>query len=419
MSDSRDIFVSFAGAGDSVCPLGVLKVQETRGKEFFSFAFDEDFLLSRREFPPLDPELNFYSGAQYPSNGLFGLFLDTCPDRWGRRLMQRRAAELVRQGLRESARLRESDYLLGVCDETRMGALRFRLSPDGPFLNDDAAMAVPPLARLRELEEASRHLEEEDDPVRDDQWLSLLLAPGSSLGGARPKANVRDPDGSLWIAKFPSHNDQSNVSAWEYATMRMARDCGLQTPPCALKSFSRRGATFLVKRFDRKDGERIHFASAMTLLGRADGADAASGASYLELAQFMLQNSASPVEDLHELWRRIAFSIAVSNTDDHLRNHGFLLTQKGWRLSPVYDVNPNAQGSGLSLNISEDDNALDFALVMEVAPFFRLTRDQATEILHRIRQVGASFRTYADQAGIPRGDQEEMSGAFRACLATG
>jgi len=393
-------------------PLGVLSAETIRGKELFSFAFDSAF-LNQSTIPPLDPDLQLYAGQQFTNKVNFGLFMDSAPDRWGRKLMQRREALRAKRAETRPQCLLESDYLLGVFDETRMGALRFKLSPEGAFQNNDRQMAAPPWTRLRELEDACRHFEREESSDDHEKWLSMLIAPGSSLGGARPKANVSDPDGNLWIAKFPSHHDESNVSAWEYVVMLMARDAGLNVPECRQERFSRHGSTFLVKRFDRAGQQRIHFASAMTLLGKTDGADAEEGASYLELAQFLTQYGAKPQEDLVELWRRIAFSIAISNTDDHLRNHGFLLSGQGWRLSPAYDLNPNPDGTGLSLNISDVDNALDFDLAMEVAPMFRLSSDTAKKMLDQIRKAVSQFRAYAQRAGLSHAEQERMQSAFR------
>lgn len=224
---------------------------------------------------------------------------------------------------------------------------------------------------------------------------------------------MTDIGGNLWIAKFPAHNDTSNASAWEYATMQMARDAGLKVPQARLEKFSRFGSTFLVRRFDRNGTRRIHFASAMTLLGKSDGADAHSGSSYLDLAGFIMQYGAKPREDLQELWTRIVFSIAVSNTDDHLRNHGFLLTDSGWTLSPVYDINPNPQGFGLSLNITDTDNSLDFSLAREIAPMFRIKTNEAYDIISRVRSVVSTWRTYAGHAGISPAEQNQMQNAFR------
>lgn len=392
-------------------PMGVLTVQSSRGHEVFAFEFDSRWLTSHPH-QPLDPELQLYGGAQFSPRRNFGIFLDSSPDRWGRKLMLRREAIRAREARQSPRPLSEADFLLGVYDETRMGALRFKRSPDGDFLNDDRQMAAPPWARLRELEEASRHLE--DERLSDDhgRWLAMLFAPGSSLGGARPKASVLSPEGDLWIAKFPRKNDAWNTGAWECLTARMAKDAGVRIPEFRLEQFSSLGATFLTKRFDRAEKQRIHFASAMTLLGKTDGDDAAEGASYLELAEWMTKHCVAPQADLREMWRRIVFSIAVSNTDDHLRNHGFLLEQNGWSLSPAYDLNPNPQGLGLSLNISQEDNRLDLDLAREVAPYFRLDEAAAETIIAQVCATVRNWRKYASHLGIPRSEQDEMAPAF-------
>lgn len=412
MTEPRRMFVYFHPSNfDDPKFLGTLTSQFLRGKEMFSFAFDQRFLEENpKQF--LDPDLQMYSGFQYTDKANFGLFMDSAPDRWGRRLMLRREAVLARRDGRRTMPLNESDFLLGVDDETRMGALRFKTEADGPFLNNDKSMSAPPWARIRELEEASRNFEASSDPTEHGKWLDMLVKPGSSLGGARPKANVSFTDGSIWIAKFPARNDSSNVAAWEYATMQMAKDVGLRTPPCMLERLSKYGSTFLTKRFDRSGSKRIHFASAMTLLGARDGDDSLDGASYLEIAELIIRSGASPTEDLRELWMRIAFSIAVSNTDDHLRNHGFLLTPLGWRLSPLFDVNPNPLGNGLSLNVSDTDNSLDLSLAVEVAPLFRVTTKDVNEFLAKLASVVSNWRNYATHAHIPHSEQEEMSLAF-------
>ena len=391
--------------------MGTLISFFTRGTENFTFEYDHTYLLKHPD-RSLDPDLQLYKGPQFTNKKNFGLFLDSAPDRWGRKLMQRREAIRARQEKRKVNPLFESDYLLGVYDATRMGAVRFKLEEKGNYINDDAAMAAPPWTRLRELEEACRQLEQ-SDTENENKWLSMLIAPGSSLGGARPKANVCDNEGNLWIAKFPAHNDTGNTAAWEFVTMLMMKDCGIRTSEFKLEKFSKYGSTFLTKRFDRKGTKRIHFASAMTLLGRNDGANADSGESYLDLVKFIIQNGSNPQQDLQELWKRIVFSVAVSNTDDHLRNHGFLLENGGWRLSPAYDVNPFAAGSGLSLNINEYDNSLDFDLVLEVAPYFRLKQKNAEAELAHIRTIVSQWHEYASRAGIGRGEQELMQNAFR------
>jgi len=414
MSTAKTIYVYFDHLPQAQRPilLGILSAQTSRGKELFSFEFDKEWLRNNPA-QSLDPDLQLYAGPQFTTKPNFGLFMDSAPDRWGRKLMQRREAIRARKAAEKPNLLRESDYLLGVYDETRMGALRFKTAPNGNFLNDNNAMAAPPWTRLRELEDACRHLEADGGATEHEKWISMLIAPGSSLGGARPKASVSDPDGNLWIAKFPSNADTSNASAWEYATMLMARDVGLNVPEFRLEKFSRFGSTFLVKRFDRNGIQRIHFASAMTLLGRADGTDAQSGGGYLELAEFMMRYGATPDADLRELWTRIVFSIAISNTDDHLRNHGFLLTDSGWTLSPAYDLNPNPQGNGLSLNITDTDNSLDFALAVNVAPLFRVKESDANAILKKVAATVSQWRRYAERSGICHGEQEEMQTAFR------
>ena len=412
MSDRNRIYVYFDHETKTPERLGEISVQSTRGKEFFSFEFDREW-LKKHPGQILDPDLQLYAGPQFTAKSNFGIFMDSSPDRWGRRLMLRREALRAGKAGEPPKVLQESDYLLGVYDETRMGALRFKAEEDGHFLNDDGSMAAPPWARLRELEEACRRLDDDREPREHEKWLNMLIAPGSSLGGARPKASIAAPDGTLWIAKFPSHNDDSNVSAWEYAVMQMARDCGLNVPECKLEKFSKYGSTFLARRFDRRGKRRIHFSSAMTLLGKADGDGAQNGSSYLELAEFIMRYGAEPDRDLRELWSRIVFSIAVSNTDDHLRNHGFLLSGAGWRLSPVYDINPNPQGYGLSLNISESDNALDFSLALKNAHSFHLSDSEAEKILKKTTGVVSRWKTYATAVGIPRPEQETMQTAFR------
>ena len=243
--------------------------------------------------------------------------------------------------------------------------------------------------------------------------MGMLVAPGSSLGGARPKANVVDPAGELWIAKFPSAKDAVDQGAWEAVAATLARRCGIAVADSRAERFGRKWHTFLARRFDRANGRRIHFASAMTLLGRLDGTDSGDGASYLDLVEVIVRHGGAVDADLQELWRRIAFSVAISNTDDHLRNHGFLLGPTGWRLSPAYDMNPNPDGTGLTLNISEHDNALDFDLVRDVSGHFRVSSKDANSILARIGQVVAQWRGLAQEQGIARQEQEMMASAFR------
>ncbi len=394
--------------------MGCLHVQFIRGREIFSFEFNHDWLTSKSA-QIIDPDLQFYPGRQYADSRKisFDIFLDSSPDRWGRQLMRQREAIRARHENHPVRLLTESDYLLGVHDMTRMGALRFKLDYSGDFLSNDSELPAPPWTSLRELEAACRHYEEEDvTDSEHEKWLGMLLAPGSSLGGARPKANVVDNAGNLWIAKFPSRADNANTGAWEMVVHELARKSGLLVPECQIEKFSKHGNTFLTKRFDRKGPERIHFASAMTLLGKNDGDNYISGCSYLDLAQFIVRHGARPNEDLAELWRRIVFSIAVSNTDDHLRNHGFILTPQGWTLSPAYDINPNPNGGGLSLNISMTDNSLDFDLALSVAEHFRMPSSLAENQLAKIRHMVGTWREIAQHLQISRMEIENMSPAF-------
>lgn len=394
--------------------MGVLSASPAKGKESFSFEYADAWLRSGFS-QMIDPDLQLYSGAYYPRDDKpnFGVFLDSCPDRWGRVLMQRREAAIAKQEDRPAKKLLESDFLLGVYDEHRMGALRFKSDPDGPFLNDNKAMAAPPWTSLRKLEHASLKLEEDntDDPEYL-KWVAMLIAPGSSLGGARPKASVLDAHNDLWIAKFPSRNDDKDMAAWEMVTNQLAKNAGLNIAEGKLLQFNNRYHTYLTKRFDRiASGERIHFASAMTLLGHMDGEDA-SGASYLELMEFISRHGAAVEKDLEELWRRIVFSICVKNTDDHLRNHGFLLTDKGWLLSPAYDINPNEYGKGLSLNITDSDNSLDLDLAISIAGYFRLSDDKASRIIHQVSAAVKDWKKIAAKHKISNAEQERMSAAF-------
>lgn len=398
--------------------IGSLHSERLRGKEIFSFEYTEEWLKSEHAFL-LDPDLQLYSGLHYLNDdekANFGIFLDSSPDRWGRLLMRRREAAIARIEKIPEQTLFETDYLLGVFDGTRMGALRFKLDETGPFLNDNNELASPPWTSLRELEQISLKLEE--DNIVDDpeyfKWLSMLIAPGSSLGGARPKASIINKDSSLWIAKFPSRSDNSDVGGWEMVIYELAIKSGVNMAKSMVQKFSSKNHTFLTKRFDRnKKNERIHFASAMTMLGYTDGQDHTDGVSYLELVEFISNNGANIKEDLEELWRRIVFSICVSNTDDHLRNHGFILTDKGWVLSPAYDINPNETGTGLKLNISENDNSLDLALAMEVHEYFRLTKQKAEEIINKVKKSVQSWKDIATKYGISKTEQELKSNAFR------
>lgn len=397
--------------------VGVLHVIPSRGKEIFSFEYDHDW-IKHSKCHSLDPTLQLFQGPQYVPQGQdnFGIFLDSSPDRWGRFLMNRREAHLAREESRKEKKLLESDYLLGVFDEHRMGALRFRIDPQGPFLDNNKNYASPPWTSLRELEQASLEVEKENAEKNPSysKWLQMLIAPGGSLGGARPKASVLDEKKNLWIAKFPSGNDEYDIGAWEMIVYNLAQRAYINIPEAKLQKFNSRHHTFISKRFDRtKNNERIHFASAMTLLQHSDGDDASKGISYLELAEFIIQQGAQPEQDLEQLWRRIVFFICISNVDDHLRNHGFLLQNNGWRLSPAFDINPVAYGNGLKLNISETDNSQDLILAKEVAQYFRIKPVPANKIIQEVIKAVKGWRKEATRLGISVREQDYMKHAFR------
>ncbi|MES2205590.1 MAG: HipA domain-containing protein [Pseudomonadota bacterium] len=406
--------------------LGLLYARRSAGREVFEFEFEPSSLRHPSlSSLLLDPRIGLYEGRQHPAQGnkTFGVFADASPDRWGRLLMNRRLERDQRAGLVEaSTRLYELDYLLGVHDAFRVGALRFRKLDStgheiGNFLDDRQGNAAPPFIQLRELEAASLSLERDEDntAAAGNDWLRMLIAPGGSLGGARPKASIVDPEGHLWIAKFPSVRDHYDSGAWEMVIHTLARGCGLRVPQSLARRFASPHHTFLVKRFDRtSDDKRLHFASAMTLTNHQDGDDASTGASYLEIARVLINHGAQTDNDLNELWARIVFNMLVSNTDDHLRNHGFLLVPgKGWRLSEAYDMNPTADAYGLKLNISEADNALDLELARTAAPYFRVSAKKAEEIIELSKHVVKQWRLIAERLGIPTREQREMASAFR------
>jgi serine/threonine-protein kinase HipA len=412
----RSVFVyaDWEGLPEENVLMGQLQSELLRGKEVFSFVYSKEWLSSNFA-QTLDPDLVYSEGLQYLSDDKtnFGLFLDSSPDRWGRVLLRRREAAMARYEKRAIQNLTELDFLMGVFDGNRMGGLRFKREKEGPFLDDNKQYAVPAWTSLRELEQISLRLENDEASNDPDymRWLSLLVAPGSSLGGARPKASVVDEKGHLWIAKFPSVQDTFDVGAWELVTHRLATKAGVDMSEAKAQVFSTKHHTFLTKRFDRmSSGKRKHFASAMTLLGYSDGEE---GASYLELVEFISRQGANVQADLAQLYRRIAFSIAVSNVDDHLRNHGFLWTKDGWILSPAYDINPVETGSGLHLNISDIDNSLDWDLLKETAPFFRLEPEMADKIIQEVKEVVKEWEKEAKSVGINTLERDLKSNAFR------
>lgn len=392
--------------------IGILSAHFAKGRKAFSFSYDKVWIASEQQ-RLLDPDIQFVSGMQYSTaKENFGIFLDSMPDTWGRTLMKRRSAQQAMEQNKKARTLYDIDYLLGVYDESRMGALRFKTDPNGPFLDDNQENPTPPWSSLRELQHAADRLEQDDDIEDAKKWLNVLMAPGSSLGGARPKANLMDEHGNLWIAKFPSKNDNIDKGAWEYVAYKLAIQAGITMASSKIEKVAGNYHTFFTKRFDREQQERIHFASAMTMTGNNEDIIRDNPASYLDIADFIQTYGVNVSDNLQQLWRRIVFNIAISNTDDHLRNHGFILKDKGWALSPAYDLNPSIDKPGLALNIDMDNNDLDMGLAKSVGTFFRLTEQQMNKIVEEVTQSVRQWEKIADSIGISRSEKQMMQAAF-------
>ena len=417
MASLQTVQVCVDGESPTAPPasMGTLHCQQAGAGEIFSFEYDRSWLLRTEAFA-FDPDLALVSGPQYPAadRASFGIFLDSSPDRWGRVLMQRRENTRARREARRPRGLTEWDFLLGVHDETRLGALRFRETADGPFIDSDTRLAAPPITSLRELQVASlsfeEHVNEEEHPDYE-HWLSQLFAPGTSLGGARPKASVRDELGVLCMAKFPSRQDTRDVGAWELVAHRLAADAGIAVPAARpLRLPDSPYTTFVVERFDRTAaGGRRAFVSAMTLTQRKDGE---GGASYLELVDLLQTRGSDTRADCEQLFRRVIFNVLIHNTDDHLRNHGFFIAADGIRLSPAYDMNPSIERRDLSLAINEVETACDVAIAMDAAGYYGLSSENAVRVLKEVRGAVMKWRTVANSLGIPASEQALMAAAF-------
>ena len=364
----------------------------------------------------IDPQLTLDEGAFFPKpeTGNFGILMDSAPDRWGQTLMKRREALVAKDDKRAVRTLYAWDYLLGVQDATRQGALRFKF-PEFENFAADELLSAPPVTNLPELATIAKALSGKnvDDLDKLRKWLAVLVAPGASLGGARPKANFSEKDGTLWIAKFPAHDDVLDVGAWEWLAWRLAKRADVAVPQAKKIRLGRsRFHTFCVQRFDRVKRRRRFYASAMTLLGK----DVSEGTSYLEMAAFIASHGdpASIKSDLTQLFRRVIFNVAVGNRDDHLRNHGFLLTANGWCLSPAFDVNPNINKADHVLNLDESDNRPSIESAFATHADYGLDARQAMTIVGDVTRVVATWKKEALKAGISRGDIDLMRSAFSA-----
>ncbi|VFR33383.1 HIPA PROTEIN [plant metagenome] len=378
------------------------------------FHYERDWLQDPRAFA-LDPDLSLDEHPFFPKPelGNFGIFLDSSPDRWGQTLMKRREALQAKDEQRSPRTLYAWDFLIGVQDLTRQGALRFRRPGTEAFLGDEK-MAAPPVTTLRELEAVAYQLSNRriDDLDALRKWLAVLVAPGASLGGARPKVNFTDTDGSLWIGKFPARDDDRDIGAWEYVVHQLAQKAGIDVPPAKLIKLNNDFHTFCVQRFDRTNVSRRFYASAMTLLRKTQS----EGTSYLELAQFIrAQGDAEHADaDLEQLFRRVTFNVAVGNRDDHLRNHGFVLGKTGWRLAPAFDVNPNIDKAEHVLNIDDVDNRPSQETVLSTAAFYGLDNVQARQIMNEVVMVVDQWQDAARRIRISSADIDLTAGAFSA-----
>lgn len=388
---------------------GRLWARMRKGRESATFEYDKAWLANPIRFS-LEPALQLGPGPFHTPVGkpLFGAIGDSAPDRWGRVLMRRAERRRAEKAGETPRTLREIDYLLMVNDEARQGALRFAREPGGPFLAAAAAAPIPPLVELPRLLSAADHVVGD---CESDEDLRLLLAPGSSLGGARPKASVRDRDGSLAIAKFPHKDDDYNIVLWEAVALSLAEKAGIPVAPWRIETIAGR-ATLLVRRFDREGQTRIPFLSAMSMLGANDN----ETRSYLEFVDVLRQHGAAPKRDMHMLWRRIVFSVLISNTDDHLRNHGFLYAgPDGWRLAPAYDINPvptDIKPRVLTTAIDLDDGTASLDLAMGVAEYFELTAADARAIASEVGQAVADWRNVAAAVGLTVAEIDRMASAF-------
>ena len=395
--------------------VGELGYESLRGTDSYSFCYDHNWLRQYSDLY-LSADINNYTGLQFtqPDRDIFGCFGDALPDRWGRLLLNRREQIRAQEEKRPVRKLSSYDYLLGIDDYSRMGGFRFKESPDGEFINCDATLRIPPLTDIRVLVAASMEVEksEERNLLPDKKWLLQLVHPGTSLGGARPKAGVLNEEGELCVAKFPSRNDEYDIGLWEHLSHLLAKEAGVEAAETRAITAGEKYHTLLSKRFDRTtDGRRRHFASAMTLLGLTDGCNAQTGNGYLDIVDFILQHCCNVEANLRQLYRRVAFSIAIGNSDDHFRNHGFLLTPKGWTLSPAYDLNPTFNDHQ-SLLINATTNRSDLQLLLASSEEYMIGKEEATHIIEEVKDGVSQWRSMATRIGIAKREMDLFAQVF-------
>lgn len=416
MSESTTlVHIEHAGRTQLV---GRLWARSTRGKQSASFEYDKSWLAEPLRYalgPALPPGPGPFQSGE--GRAMFGAIGDSAPDRWGRKLIARNEARRARELDQTPRTPREIDYLLGVSDLTRQGALRFATTLGGPFLADDEKVSVPPLIDLAGLLNAARKLEDDPDSIRSDEAVGLLLAPGSSLGGARPKASVQDHGGELAIAKFPQKNDSADFARWEMVMLSLAKGAGITVSIARIEMVGD-SAVLITRRFDRQGRLRIPFLSAMSLLAASDN----ETRSYVELTNALREIAEHASTEGPELWRRLAFNILASNFDDHLRNHAVVYDEFGWRLSPAYDLNPEPRREDnrmltTSINVDGDTTA-SIDLAIDAAEEFLLSRDAARKIASEVAASVATWRKVAGRHGISAREIEAMAPAFEHRDAT-
>lgn len=399
--------------------VGELCYEKLRGSDSYAFKFDENW-LSIHAGIKLSEDINNYPGMQYtqPGNDIFGCFSDALPDRWGRTLLKRREQIQASEEKRAVRSLSSFDYLMGIDDFSRMGGFRFKRELEGDYINVSPSLKIPPLTEIRELIHASQEVEksEENDVLPEKKWITQLIQPGTSLGGARPKAGVLDEMGNLCIAKFPSKKDDYDTGIWEHFSHLLAQKAGIQVAQTRVLDGLGKYHTLLSRRFDRTDeAKRIHFASSMSLLGLKDGDNAQSGFGYLDIVDFIIQGCCDVEKNLHELYRRVAFNICIGNSDDHFRNHGFLLTPKGWTLSPAYDMNPTLN-EHQSLLINESSNKADIRVLLDSCESYMINKEEAEIIIHDVQAAVSKWENLAIQLQIPIRERNIFKDRFKLNL---
>lgn len=399
--------------------VGELCYEKLRGSESYAFRFDDNWLKFHAGIK-LSEDINNYPGLQYtqPGNDIFGCFSDALPDRWGRTLLKRREQIQASEEKRAVRNLSSFDYLMGIDDFSRMGGFRLKRELDGDFINVSPSLKIPPLTELRQLVLASQEVEksEENDVLPEKKWIAQLIQPGTSLGGARPKAGVLDDSGNLCIAKFPSRKDDYDTGLWEHFSHLLARKAGIYAAQTKVLGGLGKYHTLLSKRFDRTDeGKRIHFASSMSLIGLRDGDNAQGGYGYLNIVDFILQSCCDVEKNLQELYRRVAFNICIGNSDDHFRNHGFLLTPRGWTLSPAYDMNPTLN-EYQSLLINESSNKADIRTLLESCESYMIKKEVAENIIRQVQAAMAGWENLAVLLQIPAREVTMFKDRFKLNL---